>query len=172
MVPLVAPRFGLVECNNDGEREFVELLHARAEAGGWHADSWLRDDRVIISMDICDTDRGCVLRVLRVDYDGSTLAAGSDPTYQLATDLDPARPDVIVLRGRPVGELADAAADWLEREMSRPVVRREWVRAGFTHTQWVLADSGEAIVVSDSANAARRRELGPPDRTVPLADLA
>jgi hypothetical protein len=39
MVPVVAPRFGLTECNTEREREFLEALHARAGAGGWYADA-------------------------------------------------------------------------------------------------------------------------------------
>jgi hypothetical protein len=168
VVKVVAPRFDLDECNSEREREFIELLHSRAEAGGWYADSWPRDDRIIITVDICDPSRNCVLQMLRIDFDGSGLALGPDETCQLVTDLDPARRGVVVLRDRPVAELAAAAADWLEREMSRPIVRLEWVRPGFTRTQWVLADTREGLVESDSANAARREALGPPDRTIPV----
>ena len=37
--------------------------------------------------------------------------------------------------GRPVAELASAAADWLEREMGRPIVRHEWDGPGFSRTE-------------------------------------
>ena len=168
MINVVAPRFDLHECRSECEREFIDLLHSRAEAGAWYADSWPRDDRIIITVDICDPERNGVLRMLRVDYDGSTLTFGRDETCQLATDLDPSRAGVIVMRDRSIADLAAAAADWLEREMSRPIVRHEWERPGFTRILWVLADTGEALVVSDSANAKSRDGLGPPDRTVPV----
>ncbi len=166
MVKVVALRFDLDECNNEREKEFIDLLHARAEAGGWYADSWQRDDRIIIAVDIHDRQRNGVLRMLRVDYDGSALAVGPDETYQLVTDLDPARSGVVVWRDRPVAELAALAADWLEREMSRSVVRQEWLRPTFTHTRWLLADTGQELVWSDSANNGHREELGPPDRMI------
>lgn len=169
MVPVFAPRFDLGRCNNDAEAAFVQALHTRAEAGGWYADSWPQDDRIIITVDISDPERKCILRMLRVDYAGGAVAFGPDETYQLVTDLDPRRPGVVVLDGRPVVELAAAAADWLEREMSRPVARHEWDGPGFSRRVWVLADTGEELVYSDSANAGRRPGLGPPNRVVPVA---
>jgi hypothetical protein len=68
MVPVAAPRFGLDECHCDAEAAFVLALHARADGGGWYADSWLWDDRVVITVDISDPERNCVLRMLRVDF--------------------------------------------------------------------------------------------------------
>jgi hypothetical protein len=83
-------------------------------------------------LSVCPGDRdpayNRVLRTLRVDFDGMAVWFGPDETHQFATDLDPARPGVSVLPGRPVTELAAAAADWLEREMWRPIVRHEWDR--------------------------------------------
>jgi len=169
MVPIAAPRFNLDECHTDDEAAFVLAMHDRAVAGGWHADSWLWDDRVIITVDISDAERNCVLRMLRVDYHGGAVAFGPDETYQLATDLDPRRPGVFVMEGQPVADLAAAAADWLEREMARPIARHEWDGPGFSRRLWVLADTGDGLVVSDSANAVRRQGLGPPDRIVVVA---
>jgi hypothetical protein len=168
VVKVVAPRFDLEECNNDREREFISLLHSRAEAGGWYADAWSRDDRIIITVDIIDPSYNCVLRMLRVDYNGSALAFGPDETYQLATDLNPVRPGVVVLRDRPVAELAAVAAHWLEREMNRPIERQEWEGPEFNRTLWLLADTGEGLVARDSANAFRREGLRPPDRIIPI----
>lgn len=170
MVPVVAPRFDLAGCNTDREREFVEALHARAEAGGWYADAWPRDDRVMMSVCPCDRDSAynCVLRTLRVDFNGTAVWFGPDETHQLATDLDPTQPGVSVLSGRPVAELAAAAADWLEREMRRPIVRHEWDRLdrrGVAPRLWVLADTGQAI----AARGQRSPDFGPPDRVVPVA---
>jgi hypothetical protein len=168
MVPVVAPRFALTQCNNEREREFIEALHGRAKAGRWYADSWPRADRVIVTVDICDPDRNCVLRMLRIDFTGRAVAFGPDETYQLVTDLDPRRPGVFIVEGRPEAELADAAGDWLEREMDRAIERQEWDGPGFWRRLWVLADTGERLVVSDSANNIQRPGLGPPDRVVTL----
>ena len=98
MIGVNAPRFDLDECNNERERDFIESLHARAEAGGWFADSWPREDRFMLSVCPSDPQYGCVLRTLRVDFDGVAVSFGPDETHQFATDLDPARADVVVLR--------------------------------------------------------------------------
>jgi hypothetical protein len=161
-----APRSALGECNNEREREFVELLHAYAEAGGWFADSWPRDDRIVLSVCPSDPEQRCVLRTLRVDFDGVAVSYGPDETHQFVTDLDPTRPDVTVMSGRPVAELALAAATWLQREMWRPILRHEWDRPDFRRMAWVLADTGEELAVSDSSNDLRRQRLGPPDCVV------
>jgi hypothetical protein len=115
MVPVAAPRLDIVECNSEAERAFIEALHARAEASGWYADSWSRPDRVVLSL--CRIRRNCVVRTLRVDFDGRTLTFGDDETHQFVTDLDQAR-GAIVIAGRPPAELAGVAADWLESEMA------------------------------------------------------
>jgi hypothetical protein len=158
-----APRFDLDECNNERERDFIESLHAHAGAGGWFADSWAREDRLVLSVCPSDPQYNCVLRTLRVDFDGVSVSFGPDETHQFATDLDPARADVVVLSGRPPAELASAAATWLEKEMRRPIVRHEWNRSTFRRREWLLTDTEEVLVVSDSANIRQRQGLGPPD---------
>ena len=162
-----APRFDLVECRSPPEREFINALHARAEAGQWFADSWPVPGKIIVTVDIIDAEANCVLRMLRVDFDGTALTYGRDETFQLATELDPARPDVVVVVDKPPVRLADIAADWLEREMHRPVVRHEWHRPEFSHKIWLFADTGEHLVWSDSANA-NRSGLGAPDKVIPV----
>jgi hypothetical protein len=74
MIEVNAPRFYLDECNNERERDFIESLHAHAEAGGWFADSWTWEDRFVLSVCLSDPQYSCVLRTLRVDFDG--VAAG------------------------------------------------------------------------------------------------
>src|SRR5262245_16270314 len=167
MVPVVAPRFDLTACNNEPERTFIEAMHHRSEAGGWYPDVWVRDDRVVLAVSPGDQTPGynLILRTLRVDFDGRAVRLGPDETHQFATDLDPARAGVHVLSERPVAELADAAADWVEREMRRPIVRHEWDRLdqrGVAPRLWVLADTGEGIVVRGQWSS----DLGPPDRVV------
>lgn len=169
MVPVAAARFGLDECNNVEEREFIELLHSRALAGDWYANSWPREDCIIISVDVCDRRENRVLRTLRIDFDGTLTAFGPDETHQLVTDLDPQQPGVTVLRDRPRGEMATAAADWIEREMKRPIIIHVWDRREFTVRMWILADTGERLAVEDHrVKRSPIRELGPPDRVNPL----
>jgi hypothetical protein len=50
--------------------------------------------------------------------------------------------------------------------MGRPIVRREWNRPNFRRREWLLADTGQGLVFSDSANLRVREGLGPPDRVV------
>jgi hypothetical protein len=97
----------------------------------------------------------------------SVVRFGPDETHQFSTDLDPARPGVSAMSGLPVADLAAAAADWLEREMRRPIVRHEWDRLdqrGVAPRLWVLADTGEGI----GARGQRTPDFGPPDRVVPV----
>jgi hypothetical protein len=129
----------------------------------------LRDDRIILS--VCPRDPepeyNCVLRTLRVDFDGTTVWFGPDETHQFVTDLDPARLGVSVLSRRPVGELAAAATDWLEREMRRSIVRHECDRLdlrGVAPRLWVLAYTGEGVVVRGQLP----QDFGPPDRVMPV----
>jgi hypothetical protein len=163
MIPVHAPRFFVTECNSEREREFIEGLHARAELGQWYADTWARDDRFVLSISLSDPQMRCVLRDLRVDFDGVTLWTGPDETHQFVTDLDPARPGVTMVTDRPIGELSALAADYLETEMRRPIVRWEWDRAGQGVARlWLFSDTNEPLIVQS------RREPGLPDRIVPV----
>ena len=160
-----APRFDLDECRTVAEAEFVAALHARSESGGWFGDGWPREDRVIVTVCPVDPELKGVLRTLRVDFDGLTVVCGEDETHQLVGDLDVARADVVSQRGAAPSELAQFAADWLEREMARPIDRHEWYGWSFVHRRWVLADTGRTISISDSRNDFRR-SLGTPDAVV------
>lgn len=170
---VAAPRFDLHECNNDSEAEFIELLHRRAEAGQWFADSWLREDRIIVTVGVSDPAYNCILRTLRVDYDGVSATCGPDETQQLVTDLNAARPTVVALRERPMDELVRFVADWLEHEMRRPIDRHEWTRPDFNRRVWVLRDSGEELVWNDSRDLTGGPDLefGPPDKIIPITHL-
>lgn len=162
-----APRFELDECNSDAEREFIESLHSRAIAAGWHAYARQREDRVVVTIELIDREFNCCLCTLRVDFDGSVMLAGPDETGQLVTDLDVVRDDVVSACDQAPPALANAAADWLEREMIRPIERWEWNRPQFHHHLWRYADTGEELVWGDSENL-KRPNLGSPDRVIPV----
>lgn len=167
LMQVQAPRFDLDECNTEAEREFIEALHLRAEVRGWYADGRRREDRVIVTIDVLDREFNCSLRTLRVDFNGSVMLAGPDETGQLASDLDADRSEVVSIRDCAPQVLADAAADWLEREMFRPIERCEWNRVEYYHRLWRYADTGEELVWSDSQNQ-KRRSLGIPSRVAPV----
>jgi hypothetical protein len=121
-------------------------------------------------MDIIDVARNCILRMLRIDFDGSRVVVGPDETYQLVTNLNLDHPGVMAIGGRSIRELADIAADWLETEMRRPILRQEWIRDEFTRTRWILADTIETLMVSDSGNEKHREGIGPPDSTTQVPE--
>ncbi|HEY1068682.1 MAG TPA: hypothetical protein VGE52_21340 [Pirellulales bacterium] len=115
MVPVVAPRFYVEEpheCNDERERAFIEALHSCTENSDCSWESWPRPDRFLLSHS--KIVQGCVVRTLRIDFDGSVVWLGDDETHQFATDLDASRPDVYLLEGFPVHVLAAAAAYWME----------------------------------------------------------
>jgi hypothetical protein len=139
MTKVVAPRFDLDECANEQEKEFIDVLHSRAEVGGWCASSSRSDcdDRLIIYFDTDYMERHRGSRTLRIDFDGSVLTVGRDETGQLVTDLNTLWPEVIVMADQAPGMLANAAADWLELAMKRPVMRDEWNRTPFSRRKWI-----------------------------------
>jgi hypothetical protein len=152
---VVAPRLEIQECRPGAEFEFVSELNSRAEKGAWSADYWPRDDRLLFTVCPSDREHNCVLRTLRIDFDGARVVFGPDETHQLVTDLDPGRPGVRLVSGISPTAMADAAADWIERELARPIVRREWKGMTFTHREWILDDTGERLAWSDSENRPR-----------------
>ncbi|WP_437765751.1 hypothetical protein WMF27_28220 [Sorangium sp. So ce281] len=157
----------LDERRTDAERAFITEMSRRALA--WRNLGVTSDDLlgtaetfVVLMLDV--SADGGVLRTLRVDFHESRVVIGEDETKQAATDLDEENPRVLVVKdGSPVA-LATAAADWMEREILRPIERHEWVGAGFWHQKYVLSDTGEPLCWSDSHNQ-NRPDLGPPDRT-------
>jgi hypothetical protein len=159
--------FGLQGGRDPSESKFVSVLHSRAVTGGWYADADARpaDDRLTLTVEVIDSDAKAVLRVLRVDYTGEQVVVGEDETYQLATELDPTRASVHSKTSGSVAELAEFAADWLEKELERPIDRVEWQGWTFWHRRWIFVDTGEVIVWSDSRNR-RNRRLGRPKRRV------
>jgi hypothetical protein len=143
---------------NDLERRFLAELVAR-----WGiVDVWMRPNNPLVtSVDVSDrgVKGGLIVRTLRADFDGETLRCGSDPTYQIAGDLDPDDPDGYVIEGaRSPEELAAAAAAWYQHQYLRPIDRLEWDTP--PACKWVLVDVGRTIVVSGGSWS------GPPDRVV------
>lgn len=164
-VPVTAPGLGIDTCRNDDERRYLERLDARVTQGGWRPDAWPHAaGHVIVSVCPVDAEQRSLLRTLRADYVHPQLLFGPDETHQFATDLDPSRPGVTLLpNGRPE-DLADAAADWFESELSRQIVREEWIVPGGSRERCVLVDNGQVLTLRGTWNAAVRQALGPPDK--------
>ncbi|WP_437323730.1 hypothetical protein [Sorangium sp. So ce381] len=158
----------LDEGRTDAERAFITEMSRRALAWrslGVPSDHLLGTVEPFVMLLLDVPADGKVLRTLRVDFHESRVVVGEDETMQAATDLDEENPRVLVVKdGSPLA-LATAAADWMEREILRPIERHEWVREDFCHQRYVLSDTGEPLCWSDSHNQ-KRPDLGPPDRTV------
>jgi hypothetical protein len=98
-----------------------------------------------------------------VRFDYESVSVGEDATGQFTNAPDPRRSTT--LRGEDPEALAAFACDWLEGELKRPIERHEWEGPDFRHLRWVMADTGDELVWSDSANDPRP-ELAEPDRRV------
>lgn len=109
---------GLNDYRSDAERDFLEALHCRAQAAGWAGDAWAHNPYLTVTVTLVAAGTKAVRRTLRVDFDGHGVTVGDDSSGQLVDDLDPTSPDVLVLSGRPIPELAAFAADWIERELA------------------------------------------------------
>jgi hypothetical protein len=124
-IPVIAPRLGLYadECNNVNERRFLERLNQRAERGGWYTDSWSHTtDHLLVAISLVRDN--CVYRDLRVDFFGDVLRFGDDETHQFVTPLDPANPGVTEVVLTTPEAMAEAAADWFERELAADAAAR------------------------------------------------
>ncbi len=109
------------QCRTPEEKEFALAILARAEAGGWYGDLWFFEDPLILSVTLFEDREGwypCVFCTLRADFYGKRVVVGKDPTHQLVSLLDSTSTDANFESDSPV-ELAQFAADWLEREMRR-----------------------------------------------------
>jgi hypothetical protein len=111
---------GLDDYRSDYEREFLEALYLRAKVAGWAGDAqaWALAPYLIVTVDLLYPETNVVHRTLRVDFDGSSVVVGYDPTLQLVGDLDRTRPDVYQLSGCSIPEMAAFAADWIESELA------------------------------------------------------
>jgi len=164
MVTVNAPRFEITECNNELERQFIELIHLRSEADGWYPGVvWTHDDRLVLGVDIIDCELNCVLRSLRVDFYGQKVLFGDDETYQFVTDLDPYRSGVSMLSNRPVQEMAGIVADWLIGQIRRQIVCRQWLY-DCDFREWVYEDDPNRGLVNSGTRVRGRA----PDKIIPV----
>jgi len=100
-----------------------------------------------------------------VDFDGTGLTAGNDPSHQITeAHLDPDDPDYFRVFGPlPPDVLADHAYEWFQRGASRPIERREWDGTEHVWLEWVLADVDRLLSAKYQGRPDR-----PPDRVVRL----
>lgn len=168
MIPVSAPRIDINECKNEIEKSFLEQLQVRAEKNDWHVFCHPDDDKIILYVDLGDSDPKykSVLQTLRIDFDGTSVWFGKDFTGQFAGDLNLELPNVFMVTNKPLEYLVDSAATWLENQLKRPAERHEWDspvdERGRLPRQWFFSDTHEPI------NFIRICPTTPPDRIVPV----
>lgn len=162
------------EVNNLSQAERVFLAHLRARAGTWPCEP--HDTQLVAPvdgrpqwravLDVCaEMDRGCLgLITVGVCFEG-TVIRGSE-LHNQSFHTYPAtrsRVEVIEATGSPAA-LADAAADWFERILARPMERREWWSPEGLTYDYVFSDTGTGLVRGGAASPSTL--LRPPDRVL------
>ncbi|WP_163504777.1 hypothetical protein [Fodinicola acaciae] len=112
-----------------------------------YADGWLR-----AYVDICDPAANLTLATIRIDLTDRWLTAGwcSATRAELDDDLsDALGGDLFVEQADKVARVRapERAAQWLVRQLDRPVVRLDWRHGdGVAAQAWMLADSDRMLV--------------------------
>ncbi|MBP2329574.1 hypothetical protein JOF56_009959 [Kibdelosporangium banguiense] len=170
-----------MEPRNDEETRFGTALAARASR--WQRFGLAPDDTevlavltpLVVMVDVgLPTAAGIVpeptkLQVAYWTTGGEAALEGYWGNELVMDGFDANDDEVLVVRGL-CGEPEQFAvwtADWLERQLARPVVRQEWRRgAAVVFQRWVLADTGD--VLAQRGNRGLRRLVGPhrPDATI------
>ncbi len=140
----------------DQERRFLARLRELAN-GRALFDAWDLYPQLVVTLTVDDPEENVIVRTLRVDYDGSSLRGGEDPSSQIDPELDSSDPDYFELTGYASPEaLASQAFDWFSRQGRRPIDRREWFGPDHTWLEWVMLEPVEKPLVA--------RYFGRPDR--------
>jgi hypothetical protein len=142
----------------EAEIAFLRQLERLHESHGAHAafDAWTMYPPLVVTVTISDPEHNCILRTLRIDFDGSSLVGGNDPSHQIDPQLDPDDPDHFEMRTQLAAErFADVAFSWFSDQADRPIDRQEWREGSRTWRRWVLADTGRPLVAQG---------FGPPDK--------
>ena len=149
---------------SDAERAFLrQIEHLCTDKSPF--DAWINYWQLVVILSISDPEHNVILRTVRVDFDGQSLAGGNDPTHQIAPNLDPEDPDYFELRDQLTpAQFAERAFDWFHHEAIRPIDRQEWDGADHGWLLWVLADGEGRPLVAQYFDQPDR----PPDRVVRL----
>lgn len=95
---------------------------------------------------------------IQVRWDNGFLGGYWSDAY-LWDDFDARDEETLVVRGVPLtdGQAAEAAVDWLARQLNRPLDHQVWKNAEQTMAQrWVLADTGREIARRGSRRDRKR----------------
>ena len=150
---------------SDTERAFLARLEHLC-AGPIPIDAWTYYPQLVVTLSISDSQHRVIVRTLRVDFSGASLAGGDDPSGQIDPDLDSESPDYFVVAEHLApSAFADLAFEWFRREADRPIDRLEWDESDNTWYRWQLADQDGRPLVGQYGNLPDR----PPDRVVRIS---
>lgn len=146
------------EGRNEAERRFLRVLVGVAPG----FDVWTYYPQLVTTVVVCDPDTPVVLRTLRVDFDGTSIRCGHDPSGQIDPAMASNDPDGYECRDALTPEqFAEVAGEWFWRQFRRPIDRYEWRgRDPEVGPYWVLADCDRGLVVG----GRRPLSLDPPMR--------
>ena len=145
------------DASTDTARRFVGALREYARSHHWYelgitpADTALypTDDLTQAAVNLVDRTTGGSYGIgtLRIEYAGQVLK-GNWSDAQLVHEIELTDPEVLWLEDIPSAELAAAhAGDWLDTQLRRPIVRRDWQFGGSKgRSLWVLADTDRHLV--------------------------
>ncbi|GAB2647228.1 hypothetical protein [Kribbella swartbergensis] len=151
----------------ESESDFVVLLRAEMERQGWTPstapDDWYAgmeaesaDGRCLAWMEL--TADNWVILTIGAYYNGVVTTVGSldSQLFDLRRN-DPRVPPSTF--GGTISEQAVLAANWLDKLLRRPILRREWSE---TAREYLFGDDGTLLVMSGS----HLDRSGPPNREV------
>lgn len=115
--------------------------------------------RVWIGISLIDRDGEMALGSLRVDVSDTGWVANWVTGDPLTTSFAHSQPFNDDNAGGPVTDVqrcVDEAVGWLEQQLRRPIVRRQWRRNGkVVARSWRMEDTGETFIASGDAGCWR-----------------
>lgn len=150
---------------SETERAFLLQLE-RLCVGSGLIDAWTYYPQLVVTLSINDPEHNVILRTLRIDFDGQSLAGGNDPSHQIADPaLNAEDPDYFELKDQLTpGQFAERAFDWFRHQADRPIDRLEWEGTHHRWLRWALADEDGRPLGAQYRNRPDR----PADRVVRL----
>lgn len=144
---------------------FLAVARSRIAAVEWSllpGDSLVSVYSGLLSLGLDVTDGSLIFRTIRVDLGPDLMLMGPDGTGQLVKALRKGDAGVEAVAVRSPEVDASLAIEWLVREALRPIDLHVWAGRDYGHRRWLLSDTGQTLVWSDSSNDPRRG-LGAPD---------
>lgn len=118
-------------------------------------------------LDVAAQPEKSILITVGVFFDGTSIRAGEVHNQSFVpTSDDQSRVETLEATGDPQ-HLAQAAADWFENLLVRPLERREWLRNGHVFREYAFSDTGTPLVGRSAWHPVSIFST-PPDRVIQL----